>query len=203
MTEEAGAYDAGSAGLVPNPSPGSPALVIVDVQQGFDERTEPRNNPDGEANVAALLAAWRAADWPIVRVRHDSVDPDSRLRPDRPGNAIKPEVAGAVDLEISKSVHSSFHGDIDLAWWLRESAIDTIVVCGVQTNMCCETTARIGSDLGFTVWFALDATWTYDQVGLDGTVITADTLAAVTASTLATDFCEIVSTAEAIARTTA
>ncbi len=185
---------------VANPSPTSPALVIIDVQQGFDLRTDPRNNPAAEENIARLLGAWRDAGWPVVRVRHDSVEDGSFLRPDHPGNAIKPEVAGPVDLEISKSVHSAFHGDIDLEWWLRESAIETIVVCGVQTNVCCETTTRVGADLGFTVQFVLDATWTYDQVAPDGSTITADAVAAVTASTLSMEFCEVVSTDTAVAR---
>lgn len=177
-----------------------PALVVVDVQMGFEQFADRRDNPDCESNVGRLMQAWREAELPIVRVRHDSREPNSPLRPGLPGNAIRPEAEGPVDLEISKHVHSSFHGDVDLEWWLRESGIDTIAICGIQTNMCCETTARIGSDLGFDVWFVLDATHTMDQVGPDGSTIPAATLSAVTASTLATDFCEVISTDEAVVR---
>ena len=72
------------------------ALVVVDVQLAFEDAAYwgPRNNPDCEANVAALLAAWREARRPVVFVRHDSDEPGSPLRPGDPGNAFRPELAG-------------------------------------------------------------------------------------------------------------
>ena len=48
-----------------------------------------RNNPACEANVAPLIAAWRAAGRPVVFVRHDSDEPGSPLAPATPGNAFK------------------------------------------------------------------------------------------------------------------
>ncbi len=181
-------------------TPDAPALLLVDVQQGFDAYAEHRNNPGAEANIARVLAAWRDAGWPVVRVRHDSTTPGSVLAPDHPGNQLKSEVAGTVDLEVSKSVHSCFHGDVDLEGWLHDRGIRSLAIVGCQTNMCCETTARIGSDLGFDVWFVLDATWTFHQRDPDGGRIDADTLSRVTGSTLAADFCEVLTTDEAIAR---
>jgi 3-oxoacyl-[acyl-carrier protein] reductase len=85
-----------------------------------------------------------------------------------PGFELKEAVAGEPDLHIVKTVHSSFHGDVDLDAWLRERGIGAIAVCGIQTNVCCETTARIGSDLGYDVWFVLDATHTFDLTAPDG-----------------------------------
>jgi len=89
------------------------ALVVVDVQQAFDDAGYwgRRNNPDCEANVAALIAAWRAAGRPVVFVRHDSDEPVSPLRPDHPGNAFRPELTGEPDLLVAKRVNSAFHGD--------------------------------------------------------------------------------------------
>ena len=120
------------------------ALLVVDVQQGFNDVDYwgHRSNPECEANIAALMAAWREAGQPIVRIVHDSLTPGSPLAADTPGNAIKPEVSGPVDLEVRKSVHSSFHGTPDLNTWLQESMVSGIAVCGITTNMCCETTAR-------------------------------------------------------------
>jgi len=58
-------------------------LVIVDVQLAIDDpRWGPRNNPDAEDKIRALLAAWRARDLPIIHVRHDSTDADSAYRPE-------------------------------------------------------------------------------------------------------------------------
>ena len=69
-------------------------------------------------------------------------------------------------------------------------------MCGIQTNFCCETTARIGSDLGYDVWFVLDATHTFDRSLPDGTIIPADTVYQVNAASLSEEFATIRTTAE-------
>ena len=133
---------------------GKTALVVVDVQQGFlDESWGPTtNHPGCETNVERLLQAWAERDLPVVVVRHDSGKPDSPLHPTHPGNALIAPVAGApADLLVTKSVNSAFYGTPDLEAWLRAAGIDQIVVCGIQTNMCVETTARMGGNLGFDV----------------------------------------------------
>lgn len=180
--------------------PGRGALVVVDVQQGFAEAAHwgRRNNPACEQNVAALIAHWRAHGGPVVFVRHDSVEAGSPLRPGLPGNAFRDEITGEPDLLVSKSVHSAFHGTPDLHAWLREHGLDTVVICGITTNHCCETTARVGSDLGHQVIFVLDATHTFDRVHPDGSVITADDLARTTAANLDREFARVVSTAQVL-----
>lgn len=166
------------------------ALIVVDVQQGFDDPSwGRRDNPAAEENIAALIRAWRAAGRPVVLVRHDSVQPGSPLRPDRPGNALKELVGEAMggaapDLLVVKHVNSAFLGTPDLAGWLRERGIGRIAIAGIQTNMCCETTARMGGNLGFEVLFALDAMHTFDAVGPDGRVVTAAELTRATAASL-------------------
>jgi nicotinamidase-related amidase len=174
------------------------ALVVVDVQQGFDDGAYwgPRDNPDCEPNLLALLDSWRSAGRPVVLVRHDSGSPDSPLHPSSPGNALKPGVEGPHDLLVTKSVNSSFHGSPDLDGWLRERRLDGIVVCGITTNHCCETTARVGGNLGHRVLFALDATHTFDRTGPDGQVVPAAELARVTAANLHGEFATVVRTAD-------
>lgn len=180
--------------------PGPIALVVVDFQRAFDdaEYWGRRNNPACEENVGALIEAWRARGQPVVFVRHDSDEPRSPLRPGEPGNALKDELGGTPDLLVSKRVNSAFHGDPDLAAWLHGNQIGTVVICGIQTNMCCETTARVGANLGFDVRFALDATHTFDLSAQDGGTLTADELARVTAANLDPEFGRVVSTTEAI-----
>jgi nicotinamidase-related amidase len=176
------------------------ALVVVDVQRAFDEAAVwgRRNNPECEANVAALLGSWRTSERPVVFVRHDSTEPGSSLAPDAPGNAFKPEVSGEPDLLVTKQVNSAFHGDPDLAGWLRDRGIGRVAICGITTNHCCETTARVGGNLGFDVLFVLDATCTFDRRGPDGIVMTADELARATATNLHEEFATVVSTAELV-----
>lgn len=177
------------------------ALLVVDVQRGFDDPDYwgPRNNPGCEDNVAALLAAWRTQHRPVVFVRHDSTEAGSPLRPGQAGNGFKPVVTGQPDLLVTKTVNSCFHGTPDLHAWLQASHLAGFVVCGITTNHCCETTARVGGNLGHQVLFALDATHAFDLTGPDGTVVPADDLARVTATNLHGEFATVVSTGQLVA----
>ena len=175
------------------------ALVVVDVQKGFDDPVwGRRNNPACERNIQTLLLAWRRAARPVVFVRHDSTSSVSPLRPGQRGNDLHPFVSGEPDLLVTKSVNSSFHGSPDLDEWLGRNAIAGIVVCGITTNHCCETTARVGGNLGYDVLFALDATYTFDRTGPDGSVVDADTLASVTATNLHGEFADVVTTEQLV-----
>jgi nicotinamidase-related amidase len=178
------------------------ALLVIDVQKGFDDESwGPRNNPGAEANIKALLDAWAVSGQPIVLVRHDSVKPGSPLRPGQSGNEFKTELDGVrPELMFTKKVNSAFHGEVDLDAWLRARGIGKLIVAGIQTNFCCETTARVGGNLGYDVTFALDATFTFDLAGPDGTVLTADQLSQATATNLhGGGFAKVVTTKEILA----
>ncbi|NLS10518.1 cysteine hydrolase [Nesterenkonia sp. MY13] len=179
------------------PTTARPALLVIDVQQGFDdaEYWGQRNNPDCETHIAALIQTWQAKDLPVVFVRHDSSDPESPLHPSSPGNALRPILSGEPQLLVTKSVNSSFHGSPDLHAWLQQENISELVICGVTTNHCCETTARVGGNLGYEVYFALDATHTFDRTSPAGAVIAADTLREVTATNLHGEFATVTTTA--------
>jgi nicotinamidase-related amidase len=127
-------------------------------------------------------------------VRHDSSDPASPLHPANPGNRFKDYLEPDADLLVTKSVNSAFHGSPDLDRWLRDRDVAGVVVCGITTNHCCETTARVGGNLGHRVLFALDATHTFDRTGPDGVVLSADDLARATATNLHGEFAEVVAT---------
>ena len=171
------------------------ALIVVDVQRGFEDAAYwgPRDNPACEENIAALIAGWGG---PRVYVRHDSREPGSPLRPGQPGNAFQPVVAGEPDLLVTKEVNSAFLGTPDLDAWLRERGVGRIAVCGITTNHCCETTARMGANLGYEVLFVLDATHTFDRATPEGEVLPAALLARVTAANLHGEFARVVSTRE-------
>lgn len=171
------------------------ALVVVDVQQGFDDpRWGARNNPGCDDNIRALVDDWHARGRPVVHVRHDSSDPASPLHPGSPGNRLKSYLDVPPALLVTKRVNSSFHGAPDLHAWLREQDLAGIVVCGITTNHCCETTARVGGNLGHDVLFAVDATHTFDRPGPDGDVLSADELVRATAANLHGEFATVVTT---------
>lgn len=184
------------------------ALVVVDVQVGFEEEAYwgPRNNPAADGNIAGLIDAWQSSGRPVVFVRHDSPKPDSPLRVGYPGNAFKPYVeerrgkGSGAELFLTKSVNSAFYGTPDLGAWLDAAGVRQIVVAGIQTNMCAETTARMAGNLGYEVLFALDATYTFDGVGPWGWTLGAQELARATAVSLhGGGFAKVVRSAELIA----
>lgn len=171
------------------------ALLVIDVQAGFDDPSwGPRDNPSCERNIARLLEAWRAQGQPIVLVRHDSTSPESPLRPGQPGNALRPFVEGPHDLLVTKSVNAAFLGTPDLHAWLQGAGIGSVTICGVTTNHCCETTARMAGNLGYAVRFVLDATHTFDRTGPDGTSMSAAELSRATATSLHGEFATVVTT---------
>ncbi|MFF9013769.1 cysteine hydrolase family protein [Streptomyces sp. NPDC014870] len=184
------------------------ALVVVDVQKGFEEEEfwGKRNNPGAEENIAALIDLWQATGRPVVFVRHDSVQPGSPLRVGQVGNDFKDFVeerrgkGGGRELLVSKRVNSAFYGEPSLDVWLTGEDVAEIVVVGIQTNMCNETTARMGGNLGYDVVFVLDAMHTFDLAGPFGWAATADELTRATAVSLhGGGFARVVSTAEVLA----
>jgi nicotinamidase-related amidase len=177
------------------------ALIVIDVQLAWDDLEHwggARNNPGAEANIARLIAAFRYVHAPIFHVRHASNETNSPLRTDRPGHQPKPE-AKEMNGEpiILKSVNSAFIGT-DLEAQLRQTGIETVVICGVQTDHCCTTTARMAGNLGFKTFFVDDANWTYDRVHPDGTRYPAELIHRVHVTSLSNEFAQIIMTNAAI-----
>ena len=176
------------------------ALVVVDVQRGFDEPDVfgERDNPACEDNVAALIAAWRSAERPIVFVRHDWEESGAPLEPGSPGHAFKAVVSGTPDLLVTKTVHSAFLGTPDLAAWLHDRDLEGIVVCGITADHCVSTTVRMGADLGFDVILAADATHAFARTGPAGEAIAAETVSLVTIASLDDEFATVAATADLV-----
>jgi len=135
------------------------ALIIVDVQEGLDDSIHgDRNNPSAEHNMARLLAEWRKSKRPIFHVQHMSTEPESKLRPELPGNKIKDIVAPQGDEPlIQKTVSNGFVGT-DLEKRLRDQGVESVIVVGLTTEHCVSSTVRLASDLGFETMIVADAT---------------------------------------------
>jgi nicotinamidase-related amidase len=171
------------------------ALIIIDVQGGLDDPSlGKRNNPQAESNMARLLAEWRARRRPIFHVQHMSTHPNSPLRPDQPGNAIKRIVApqGGEPI-IQKRVNNAFVGT-DLEARLREENIQSVVIVGLTTEHCVSTTARMAGDLGFTTFVVADATACHDHNGYDGAHYPAEMVHAISLVSLQNEFATILKT---------
>jgi nicotinamidase-related amidase len=184
------------------------ALVVVDVQKGFEEADfwGTRNNPGADDNIASLIDVWQSTGRPVVFVRHDSLKPESPLRPGYEGNDFKDYVeqrrgkgADGTELFVTKTVNSAFYGTPDLDAWLKAEGISQVVLAGIQTNMCVETTARMGGNLGYGVVVAFDATYTFDLEGPFGWRRSADEVAQASAVSLhGGGFARVVTTKEVV-----
>lgn len=138
------------------------ALLVIDVQNEYFTGKLPVSYPKGSlANVLKAMDAAQRYSVPVIVVQHTATAPDSPVF--RKGShewELLPDVAKRhFDLMVEKNLPGSFTGT-DLEKQLRERNIDTVVISGYMTQMCCDTTARQAFHLGFAVEFLSDATGT-------------------------------------------
>ncbi len=178
---------------------GKTALLVIDVQKGLDDPCwGKRNNPDAESNMALLISEWRKRGLPVVHVRHCSVEEKSPLRPELPGNAFK-DVAMPLpgEKEFTKTVNSAFIGT-GLEKYLRDNDIPSLVIVGLTTDHCVSTSTRMAGNLGFDVTLVGDATATFDRVGYDGALYSAEEIHRVNLVSLNGEFCVVRSTRDVL-----
>jgi nicotinamidase-related amidase len=138
------------------------ALIVIDVQESFRQQPEwaAISNPGIVAQVNQLVRAARARGDLVVWVLHAEAgsgtvfDPASGCVRLIDGLAAQPG-----EPVITKTSHNAFT-TTNLQQILTSRAIGDVVVCGIRTEQCCETTARVASDFGFNVTFVTDATAT-------------------------------------------
>lgn len=93
-------------------------------------------------------------------------------------------------------MNSAFFGSPSLDEWLKKNSYSELVICGITTNHCCETTARMAGNLGYRVRFVLDATRAFDSVNLMGEVVRAEDIYQMSATNLHGEFAEVVMTSD-------
>ena len=181
-------------------APARTALLVIDVQAAIDDpcwaREGPRNNPQAEANIAALLRHWRERRWPVIHVRHESREPHSSYRPGQPGVEFKPAVAPQPGEPIvTKHVPDAFVGT-ELLDLLEGDGVTALVVTGVITNNSVEATARTAGNLGFAACVVSDATATFAKRDHVGRLRTADEVHAMSLANLDGEYARILTSAE-------
>ncbi|TLX64249.1 cysteine hydrolase [Stutzerimonas nosocomialis] len=196
---------------------GRTAIVVVDMQKVFCE-------PDGALYVpataaiiqpiAALLECARAAAVPVIYLRHvvrgDGSDTgrmrdlypnvDRILARDDPGiqviEALSPRPG---DVVVDKLFYSGFH-NTDLDTVLRARDIDTLVVCGTVTNVCCDTTIRDAVHREYKVIALSDASAAMDYPDLGWGAVSAADVQRVALTTFAYEFGEVTTTENLMGR---
>ncbi|MDR5865304.1 isochorismatase family protein [Halomonas koreensis] len=146
------------------------ALLMIDVQASFPARDywdEALAGPWRERQ-RELLDLAEASGVPLVRILHEAPGSGTPFDPER--GLIRP-LGGFEDAAAAtfrKRAHNAFT-DTGLEAWLRERDIRRVVIGGIRTEQCCETTARVASDLGFAVDFVGEATLTFPMTRLGRT----------------------------------
>ncbi len=139
------------------------ALIVIDVQESFRQRpTWPAvSEPAVADRVDRLVAAARARGDLVVWVLHTAPGTGSAFDP-ATGHVrlIEPLAPRNGEPVITKTSANAFT-TTNLQQLLTIHGVRAVTVCGLQTEQCCETTARLASDLGYEVTFAIDATATF------------------------------------------
>lgn len=174
------------------------ALILIDIQKGFDDLSYwgNRNNTEAEKNAGEILAAWRKKSLPVFHVKHNSTNPKSKLFPGQPGNDIKDVVKPlATEPVIQKNVNSAFIGT-DLKERLDKQQIKTLVIVGLTTDHCVSTTVRMAGNFGYETFLISDATATFEKTDKGGNKISADVLHNVHLTSLDGEFATVTTTKE-------
>jgi nicotinamidase-related amidase len=137
------------------------ALLVIDAQDSFKvlPRWARRSSPDFEANVDRLVQAYRAAGLPVVFVLH--TDGDESFAPGSPHVKLMDFLVRRENEPLlTKNTRNAFTST-NLQEVLEKLGVRRLVITGIQTEQCCETTARLASDMGYDVDFVTEATMTF------------------------------------------
>jgi len=174
------------------------ALIVVDVQESFRQRPY-WSNDDAPAFLArqqALIDGARTRGIPVVQIFHVEDDGVFSLASGfvrtMSGLSITP------DITLHKRSHSALVGS-GLDVWLVQHGIRRLIVSGIRTEQCCETTTRHASDIGYEVDYVGEATLTFAMTGRDGRRWTPAEIRARTELVLDGRFARIAAVEEALA----
>lgn len=146
------------------------AIVVIDLQKGIVAMdTQPHGAKTVIENTSELLKAFRKNDMPVFLVRVAfSADGKDRLNPQaditwsgsnkmpEDWSEIVPELSPKDAIIITKHQWGAFHGT-ELDMQLKRRKIDTIILCGISTDIGVESTARFAYEYGYEQIFAEDA----------------------------------------------
>ena len=177
-------------------------LLVIDAQESFRQRDYfvPRDLAAYITAQNALIDGCVAQGVPVVRVFHVEGSPAADNVFAMESGCVRP-LKELIDFlpaaTFYKNRHSALVGT-GLQVWLQQNAIGELMVSGIRTEQCCETTTRHASDLGFQVDYVMDATLTFDMTQPDGSPLCAADIKARTATVLADRFARIASVQQAL-----
>jgi len=149
------------------------ALVVIDVQEAMFRQPAPPH--DGMAvvdRIAGLLARARTEGIPLFYVQHDG-GPGDDFERGSAGWQIHAPIAPRPGEPIVEKRHPSAFQDTDFDARLKQIGIDRLVICGMQSEYCVDSTTRAAYSLGYKLVLVSDAHTTFDTKILSGAQIQA------------------------------
>jgi nicotinamidase-related amidase len=139
------------------------ALIVVDVQESFRQLPlwDAVSTPDIAERVARLVGAARARGDRIVWILHSEPGTDSEFDPALGHVRLLDGLARGEDEPLFTKTSANAFTTTALQQELTRHGVTEVVICGIQTELCCETTARLAGDLGYDVTFVTEATATF------------------------------------------
>jgi nicotinamidase-related amidase len=136
------------------------ALLVIDVQESFRHRPywSDADVPEFVRQLQSLIDGCVARRVPVVQILH--TEDDGAFALSSGWVTTMAPLTIAPDFVFQKRYHSALAGT-PLAGWLNERGIRRVIVSGIRTEQCCETTARHAFDSGFEVDYVTDATLTF------------------------------------------
>ncbi|QNA93908.1 MULTISPECIES: isochorismatase family protein [unclassified Microbacterium] len=139
------------------------ALLVIDAQESFRRRADDwaeTANPAVLDNIALLVAHARGVGDPVVWITHSEPGSGGVFDPAQGFVRVISELGPhESEAAITKTTINAF-ASTDLHERLQRAGVRRVVICGIRTEQCCETTARVAADLGYEVEFVTDATTT-------------------------------------------
>ncbi|TCL92421.1 nicotinamidase-related amidase [Rhizobium sp. PP-WC-2G-219] len=175
------------------------ALIVIDAQESFRHRDywDDEIVPAYIERQQALIDGAKAAGIPVVQVFHVE---DSGVFSEASGFVkALPPLCIAPDAVFRKRRHSALVGT-GLDVWLTSNGIRRVIISGIRTEQCCETTTRHASDLGYAVDYVGEATLTFPMTDAGGRTWSAADIRARTELVLAGRFARIATVEDALAR---
>lgn len=179
-------------------SPSQTALLVIDAQQSFEHRPYWSRNdaPAFLQRLQALIDGAKNLRIPILQIFHvedtGAFSLDSGYVKTLDALSIEP------DAVFHKRRHSALVGSA-LPIWLTEHGIRRLLVSGIRTEQCCETTTRQASDFGYGVDFISEATLTFQMTDRNGRSWSAEEIKARTELVLEERFARVLTVEQALA----
>jgi nicotinamidase-related amidase len=179
----------------------TPALLLIDIQNDYfpGGAMEVVGADAAASRAAALLAAFRARELPVIHIQHIAARPGATFfLPGTSGADLHTSVSPSAGEPVFRKHYPNSFRDTPLLDHLRRQGLTQLVIAGMMTHMCVDTTIRAAADLGFSCTLCHDACATR-PLSFNGVQVAAEGVQAAYLAALNGLFAKVVPTATLLA----